>query len=70
MTTKVKKVKAKTHKGAKKRLKVTKSGKIKRYQAGKGHLLSTKSAKRRRRIRRPDLVDSTLVKKYRLHLGG
>ncbi len=67
--TKVKKVKAKTHKGAKKRLKVTKSGQVKRYQAGKGHLLSSKNSKRRRRLRQPDLVDSTIVKKYRLHLG-
>ncbi|MEK7487548.1 MAG: 50S ribosomal protein L35 [Planctomycetota bacterium] len=68
--TKVKKVKAKTHKGAKKRMKVTKSGKVKRYQAGTGHLLSSKNGKRRRRLRKSDLVDNSVLKKYRLHLGA
>jgi large subunit ribosomal protein L35 len=70
MASKVKKVKRKTHKGAKKRMKITKSGKVKRHQAGSGHLLTKKSGKRKRNLRRPALVDSTLEKKYREGLGG
>lgn len=48
--------KLKTHKGAAKRFKVTGSGKIKRYRAYKSHLLTGKSAKRMRRLRKSDLV--------------
>ncbi len=44
--------KLKTHKGTAKRVKVTKSGKIKRGQAFHGHLMSSKSAKRKRRTRK------------------
>ena len=42
--------KQKTHKGLSKRVKVTASGKLKYKQAGTGHLMSTKNAKRRRRL--------------------
>ena len=49
-------MKMKTHKGAKKRFKVTGSGKVKRYRANKSHILTKKDAKRKRRLRRPDLV--------------
>ena len=41
--------KLKTNKSAAKRLRVTKNGKIKRFRAGKRHLLSSKSTKRKRR---------------------
>ncbi len=44
------KTKLKTHKGAAKRFKITGSGKIVRKQAGKRHLLSHKSAKRKRAL--------------------
>jgi large subunit ribosomal protein L35 len=43
-------MKGKTHKGLAKRLKKTASGKLRRGAAGKRHLMSTKSAKRRRRL--------------------
>ena len=49
-------MKMKTHKGAKKRFKVTGSGKIKRMRAFKSHILTKKDAKRKRRLRRADLV--------------
>ena len=39
--------KVKTHSGAKKRFKVTGSGKIKRNRAGKRHILTKKSKKRK-----------------------
>ena len=49
-------MKMKTHKGAKKRFKVTGTGKIKRYRANNSHILTKKDAKRKRRLRRADLV--------------
>lgn len=49
--------KMKTNRSAAKRLKVTRSGKVRRFKAGKGHLLSKKSGKRRRNLRHPGLVD-------------
>lgn len=52
-------MKMKTHKGAKKRFKVTGSGKIKRMRAFKSHILTKKDAKRKRRLRRGDLVSTT-----------
>ena len=42
--------KQKTHSGAKKRFKVTGSGKIMREQANRRHLLEVKSSKRTRRL--------------------
>ena len=44
-------MKAKTHKGLAKRLKRTASGKVMRGASGKRHLMSTKPAKRSRRLR-------------------
>ena len=44
--------KMKTHKGAKKRFKVTGSGKVTRCKAFKSHILTKKTSKRKRRLRR------------------
>jgi len=44
--------KLKTHKGLAKRIKITKSGKIKRRRAFRSHLREKKSAKRKRHLRR------------------
>ena len=49
-------MKMKTHKGAKKRFKVTGSGKIKRMRAFKSHILTKKDPKRKRRLRQSSLV--------------
>jgi large subunit ribosomal protein L35 len=57
--------KMKTHRGAKKRLKKTASGKLKRRRAYKSHILTKKSQKRKRRLRKPDLVHKGEAK--RLH---
>jgi len=46
------KLKQKTHKGLSKRVKVTASGKVVGRHPGKSHLQSSKTAKRRRRLRR------------------
>ncbi len=62
--------KMKTHKGARKRFRVTASGKLKRQQAGKKHLNSSKTGKRKRQLRH-DLVDAgALAKKYVAMMGG
>ena len=58
--------KLKTHKGAAKRFRVTGTGKIKRRSSYKSHLLTGKSAKRTRRLRRATLVsgsESTNIKR-------
>lgn len=52
------KQKQKTHKGLAKRVKVSARGKIKHKKAGKGHLMSVKSSKHLRRIRRAATVTS------------
>jgi large subunit ribosomal protein L35 len=44
--------KLKTHKGLKKRIKIGAKGKIKRPKAGKGHLLSGKSGRRKEHLRK------------------
>lgn len=49
--------KLKTHRGAAKRFKKTATGKIKKSSANKGHLLTGKSSKRTRCLRRGGLVD-------------
>ena len=48
--------KMKTHKGAKKRFSVTWSGKVRRLKAYKSHILTKKTSKRKRNLRRPAIV--------------
>jgi len=57
--------KIKTHRGAAKRFKVTKTGKIKRSKAYKGHLLTKKSAKRKRKLRKPAILSKADQKRIR-----
>jgi len=47
----------KTRKSVAKRFKITGTGKVMRAHAGRRHLLSTKNAKRRRRLRSSAEVD-------------
>ena len=47
--------KKKTHKGAKHRVRITRNGKVVRFQAGKRKLMSSKTGSRRRRLSRPVL---------------
>ncbi len=44
--------KMKTHSGAKKRFKLTKNGKVKRNHALRNHILTKKSAKKKRQLRK------------------
>jgi len=54
--------KQKTHRGAAKRFKLTKSGKIKRSQAYKSHILTKKPTKRTRNLRKAAMVSGGEVK--------
>ena len=53
--------KMKTHRGAAKRFSRTGSGKLKRHKAMKNHMLGCKTTKRKRQLRRPDVVQKADV---------
>ncbi|MDO4792099.1 MAG: 50S ribosomal protein L35 [Buchananella hordeovulneris] len=61
--------KMKTHSGAKKRFRVTGSGKIMREQAGKRHLLEHKSSRRTRRLSADTNVAQADLKAVKRLLG-
>jgi len=54
--------KMKSHRGAAKRFKITGTGKLKRAKAFKSHILTKKSSKRKRNLRKTDYVDATVEK--------
>lgn len=56
--------KQKTHKGVSKRVRVTKSGKIKRKSAWKRHLAAGKSSARKRRLRRSQILAKSEQKRF------
>jgi large subunit ribosomal protein L35 len=62
--------KQKTHKASKKRFRVSATGKLMRSQAGKKHLLSHKTGKRKRQLREKIVDSGKLAKKYILIMGG
>jgi len=62
--------KLKTHKGSKKRFKVTATGKLKRRQAGKKHLNGNKASKRKRQLRAALTQDNKISKTYIRMIGG
>jgi large subunit ribosomal protein L35 len=51
--------KMKSNRGAAKRFRKTKSGKIKRSKANAGHIFTKKTTKRKRHLRDATLVDSS-----------
>ena len=57
--------KLKTHRGAAKRLSLTKNGKVKRAKAFRNHIMASKSPKQKRNLRQAGFVDSTEVKKMK-----
>ncbi len=57
--------KIKTHSGAKKRFKLTKTGKVKRAHAYKSHILNKKTTKRKRNLRKVVVADVTNVAKVK-----
>ena len=62
--------KMKTHKGVKKRVRVTANGKIKHRHSNTGHLMSTKSGNRRRGLRAPALLAGPFRKRMIAALSG
>lgn len=61
--------KMKTHKGAKKRFALTGTGKIKRRQANKRHILEKKAPKRKRQLRPAGLVSEADAPNIKRALG-
>ena len=57
--------KMKTHRGAAKRFKATGSGKISRSRNNKQHILTKKTAKRKRRLRKSALVSAADQKRLK-----
>ncbi len=58
--------KMKSHRGASKRFKITGTGKVKRHKAYKSHILTKKTAKRKRGLRQSTLLtgaDEKRIKK-------
>ena len=54
--------KLKTSRAAAKRFRMTGTGKLKRMKAFKSHILTKKSAKRKRNLRKSTITDATNVK--------
>ena len=48
--------KMKSHRGARKRFKITGTGKVKRMKAFKSHILTKKTSKRKRRLRQSAVI--------------
>lgn len=63
-------VKRKTHKAAASRFRVTGKKRIRRSCAGTSHLMSTKSSKRRRRLRRGTMVETDGIAERLLRMLG
>ncbi|KRC52308.1 MULTISPECIES: 50S ribosomal protein L35 [Leifsonia] len=61
--------KQKTHSGAKKRFKITGSGKVMKQQAGMRHNLEVKSSDRKRRLNQEQVVPEVDAKVIRRMLG-
>ena len=61
--------KLKTHSGVKKRVKLTKTGKLVRRHAGGGHFLEKKSASRKRRFAGMETLSGTQAKTIKRKLG-
>jgi len=61
--------KIKTNRGARKRFRVTASGKIKRAKAYTSHILTKKSSKRKRKLRKSTEVSEADSRRVRRMLG-
>lgn len=62
--------KMKTRKAVASRFKVTATGKLLRRRPGKRHILTKKTAKRKRQLRNPALVSEGQLKMYKLQMGA
>lgn len=57
--------KMKSHRGASKRFKITGTGKVSRHKAYKSHILTKKSAKRKRGLRQSTVLTSADEKRIK-----
>lgn len=57
--------KIKSHRGLKKKIKITKTGKVLRHKAGKSHLLTGKSRNRKRGLKKSTILTGKMAKKFR-----
>jgi large subunit ribosomal protein L35 len=57
--------KMKTHKGVRRRVKLTASGKVRYKKSFASHLMSGKGGKRSRKSRRPSFLSGSVAKKVR-----
>lgn len=62
--------KMKSHKGIRKRVKVSARGKIKYKKANSGHLMSGKRGNRRRSLRKPAILKGPMSQRMLLAVGG
>lgn len=63
--------KMKSHKGIRKRFRITAKGKVKHSKnAGAGHLMSCKNAKQKRRINSPGIVTGEIGKLMKQFFGS
>ena len=62
--------KQKTHKGTKKRFRLTAKGKVKHRSSGTSHLASRMSHKRKRKLRGTTILDKSVVKSITEALCG
>jgi large subunit ribosomal protein L35 len=62
--------KTKTHKGTKKRIRLTATGKVMRRRAMGSHLLTKKSANKKRKLRKGAIVEATDTRRLKGLLGA
>jgi large subunit ribosomal protein L35 len=62
--------KQKSHSGAKKRFKLTANGRVKRSHALANHILTKKTQKRKRKLRKSGLVSKSMEKTIRLMISA
>ena len=62
--------KMKTHKGTKKRFRLTASGKVKHRRAGTSHLATRKTHKQKRNLRGTGVVSGVQDKRLHIALNG
>jgi large subunit ribosomal protein L35 len=63
------KTKMKTKKAVSSRFKLTGTGKLKRTRPGRRHILTKKTSKRKRHLKKPELVSSAQEKTYKRMMG-
>jgi large subunit ribosomal protein L35 len=62
--------KLKYHRGAKNRLKLTSKGRVKRSHSLANHILTKKTQKRKRKLRKSTLVSKSMEKQIRLMISA